>query len=496
MRRGNRAVLALTAVPLATLIGAFGAFTAPTSAHAAPPAASTGALPAGHPPLGAAAKVAPPSSSTLPPGHPTVAPPSSSALPPGHPTTARPRAAQEEDDDLPPGHPPARGGPSRGMPEAPPEDLSERDISVPAGTIVVEVRDKDDQPLPNVDVTLGILQQSVAKGESRRRTIQKADAQGSTRFENLERGGGIAYRVSIPWTVGTTEPATYAAPPFQLDPNHGQRVRLHVFPVTNRIEETLLGMQGIAYFELKDDVVQVDQLFQVFNMGTTTWVPTNVVIDLPKGFKAFNAQRDMSDAGFDAVPDRGAKMRGTFAPGQHEVQFRYQIPYEATESIKIALALPPRVIRMRVIAEASRTMTLKVDEFPNAESSANQRGQRVLLTERQSRAGESPMKDVAVTLDNIPTEGSARWVTVALTLATIGFGFYFALEQEKEKSKRGTTLAGDRDTERARARLVAEIAALDAASSAGEIGPQAHARIRQALIDSLARIMAGAHEPT
>jgi hypothetical protein len=382
------------------------------------------------------------------------------------------------------------------VPEPPPEDTSERDMSVPGGAIVVEVRDKNDVPLPNADVTLGILQQSVAKGESRRRTTQKVDAQGTTRFDNLERGAGIAYRVSVPWSGPSGEIATYAAPPFQLDLHHGQRVRIHVFPVTSRIEESLLGMQGIAYLELKDDVVQIDQLFQIFNMGTTTWVPQDVIVNLPQGFKGFNAQRDMSDAGFDPVPGQGAKMRGSFGPGQHEIQFRYQVPYEGTDAIHIGLSLPPRVIRMRVIAEASKTMTLKVDDFPSAISDQNQRGQRVLLTERQARAGESPMNRVSVTLDNIPTEGSSRWVTVAITAATLGFGLYFALEQEKEKSKRGMTVAAERDTERARARLVKEIAALDAASSAGEIGPQAHARIRQALIDSLARVMADTREPT
>jgi hypothetical protein len=248
-------------------------------------------------------------------------------------------------------------------------------------------------------------------------------------------------------------------------------------------------MQGIAYFELKDDVIQVDQLFEVFNLGSVTWVPSNLVIDLPPGFKGFNAQRDMSDAGFDAVAGRGAKMRGTFGPGQHQLQFRYQVPYEGDASVKLALSLPPRVIRMRVIAEASRTMTLHVADFPNAVSDANQRGQRVLLTERQARPGESPLTRIAVTLDNIPTEGSARWITVVVTAATLAFGVYIASEQEKTKVK--GSRAGEKDSERARARLVAEIAALDTAAQAGEIGPQAHARIRQALIDSLARVMAG-----
>jgi hypothetical protein len=373
-------------------------------------------------------------------------------------------------------------------PETPPEDLSEKDNTLPPGTIVVEVRNQTGAPVPRTDVTLGILQQSVAKGESRRRTTQKADDNGVTRFDNLERGGGIAYRVSVPWSSSEGDTATYAAPPFQLDLHHGQRVRLHVYPVTNRIEDTLLGMQGIVYLELKDDVIQVDELFEVFNVGATTWVPSNVVVDLPRGFKAFNAQRDMSDVGFDVVAERGAKLRGTFGPGQHQAQFRYQIPYEGGESAKIALSLPPRVIRMRVIAEASKTMTLRVDDFPNPVSDANQRGTRVLLTERQARPGDLPLNRLAITLDNIPTEGSAKWVTVAITAATLAFGIYVAREQEKSKS--ATSRAGEKDSERARDRLVAEIAALDAAAKAGEIGPQAHARIRQALIDSLARVMA------
>ena len=263
---------------------------------------------------------------------------------------------------------------------------------------------------------------------------------------------------------------------------------MHVYPVTNRIEETLLGMQGVVYLELKDDVIQVDEFFEIFNLGSTTWVPSNLVVDLPHGFKGFTAQRDMSDIGFDAIADRGAKLRGTFGPGQHQVQFRYQIPYEGSETAKIGLSLPPRVVRMRVIAEASKTMTLRVDDFPKALSDANQRGTRVLLTERQARPGDPSLARLAITLENIPTEGSARWVTIAITAATLAFGIYVAREQEKTK---GAARGGDRDSERARARLVAEIAALDTAAKAGELGPQAHARIRQALIDSLARVMAG-----
>ncbi len=65
-------------------------------------------------------------------------------------------------------------------------DKSDVDESLPPGTIVVEVRDKADQPLPRTDVTLGILQQSVAKGESRKRTNRQADESGTVRFDGLE----------------------------------------------------------------------------------------------------------------------------------------------------------------------------------------------------------------------------------------------------------------------------------------------------------------------
>jgi hypothetical protein len=283
--------------------------------------------------------------------------------------------------------------------------------------------------------------------------------------------------------------------PFQLDLHSGQHVRVHVYPVTGRIEEAMVGMQGIVYIELKDDVLQFDELFQVYNIGAVTWVPSDVVIKLPSGFKAFSAQKEMSDTGFDEVPDRGAKMRGTFSPGQHETHFRYQVPYNGDESVEVSLSLPPRVARMRVIAEASKEMTLRATDFPSAVPDRNQKGQRVLVTEHQLRQGEQPLTRLHITLDNIPTEGPARWITVVISLFTMAIGLYVAFDQEKRKTHQGKLAAKSKqprqnqEAERARARLVAEIAALDKAYAAGEVGPKAYARIREALIDSLARII-------
>src|SRR6185436_11814323 len=103
---------------------------------------------------------------------------------------------------------------------------------------------------------------------------------------------------------------------------------------------------------------------------------------------------------------RGARLKGTFGPGQHEAHFRFQVPYAGDESVAFSSSLPPHVARMRVMAEASKGMTLQVAEFPNAVSDRNNAGQRILVTERQLRAGEAPPSNLRVTLDNIPTEGS------------------------------------------------------------------------------------------
>jgi hypothetical protein len=447
----------------------------------APPAArkagAASALPAGHPPIG--------SSAALPPGHPPTG-----ALPPGHPATEPDDDEADEGEALPPGHP-ATGGQraAAGAEQQLPEDTSDIDKDLATGTIVIEVLDPTNHAVPRADVSLGILQQSVAKGESRRHVARQADESGTVRFDGLESGSGVAYRVTVPWASrGGGEGATYAAPPFQLDLHHGQRVQIHVFPVTNRISEAMLGMDGIVYMELRDDVIQFDELFRIYNLGAITWVPSDVVIKLPSGSKGFTAQKEMSDAGWDDAPG-GAKLRGTFGPGQHETHFRYQIPYSGDESVDFTTSLPPHVARMRVMAEASKGMTLQVADFPSAISDRNQTGQRILLTERQIRAGESPPSQLRVTLDNIPTEGSAKWVTTGLATATVLLGIVLALEQTKSKPKGQKQLA-DEDAERARSRLVTEIAQLDKARAAGDVGPKAYDRIRSVLIDALARLMA------
>jgi len=74
-------------------------------------------------------------------------------------------------------------------------------------------------------------------------------------------------------------------------------------------------------------------------------------------------------------------------------------------------------------------------------------------------------------------------------------GLYVAFEQKKKKRgrPRKPKQEGTRrpDTERARSRLVAEIASLDTAHAAGEVAPK-RTRASVRLLDALARLMMSA----
>src|SRR5580698_136855 len=116
---------------------------------------------------------------------------------------ASPAGAQEE---LPSGHPAVEstphghaGGAGGSVPGVfePPEDTEQPDPTLPPGTIVVELRDADDKPGSGVEITLGMLVNSVAKGDSRKHVQANSDAQGRARFDKLETASNIAYRVSV-----------------------------------------------------------------------------------------------------------------------------------------------------------------------------------------------------------------------------------------------------------------------------------------------------------
>jgi hypothetical protein len=386
----------------------------------------------------------------------------------------------EDDQAAPPEEhapmPGGRGGAGSQMFEPPP-DTNDEDPRLPGGSIAIVLLDGDNAPLPGVAVTLGILHNSVAKGESREHKLGTTDASGLLTFSGLERSSGIAYRVSV-----VKDGGTFWATPFGLAPDRGMRVRLHVYPVTHDLRKALVVAKVALYAEMKDDRVQLEQAVTFFNLGRVAWVPDDLVIRLPEGFTALNGQQAMGGEGIDPIENRGAKIRGTFGPGQHPIEFRWQLPYAGEKDVVFDEGLPPNVAMTQVMAAASQQMRLVVTGFPEAQPRTDAQGERLLITEKQMRKEDAPLSQLHVELRDLPTPGPARWIATALAgfgvLAGIGYAF------STRKGARGS--AGGREH---RASLLVDLEELERAHRAGDVGPKTYERARRELIDAIARTL-------
>lgn len=398
-----------------------------------------------------------PSLAEAPP--PTSPPPANAA-----PTQADPHAHEEGDPATDPHAAPL------------PQDMANEDPSIPVGTILVHAVDPSGAPLPKAEVTLGILHNTVAQGESRKRVVATADASGIATFDHLELGSGIAYRAMI-----LRDGATFSAPPFQLTPKSGVRAMVHAYPVTRELPPYVVS-QFLLYAELKDDLIQIQQILKIYNFSPVAWVPDQVVLPLPPEFKAFTAQQGMTDVGLDAVDadgKKGAKLRGTFTPGEHELSYRWQLPYDGSAKVAFDVGLPPHLAAVRVMAPSAKNMQLEVENFPQARGTTDGMGQRALVTERQLRREDPPLTTLKVALTGLPTEGPGKLVATLLAACGVTVGLVLGARKPKARSPKLD-----------RKRLLDELAELEDAHARGDVGPKTYERARRECIDRIAKTFA------
>ncbi|WP_148314521.1 carboxypeptidase-like regulatory domain-containing protein [Sorangium cellulosum] len=462
---------------------------APSAAKPPTAAAATGSASPAAPSTAAADAGAPAAAGALPPGHPEVG----QELPSGHP---------------PVGKPPAGGAASRraaeeltGLFEVP-DDTVQEDAGLPPGAIALTVQDADGQPIPRVAVDVDILQSSVTKGESRERVTRETDDAGTVRLENLTIGGGTSYGISV-----TRSGGTFSLPHFGLSAEAGKRAVLHVYEATPDVNGLLVGSQGIIYLQLRQDSISVEQLFQVYNLGRVAWLPDETFA-LPPDYKAFNKSEGMDEMRFEEVKGTGVALRGTVSPGRHEGQFRWQVPLGQEERQTIRIELPPRIAQLRVMAEASKSMTLNVAGFPAAQRTQNRDGKKILITEKAGNRADGGLRTIEITLGGLPTPGVGRWIALVLAGAAVIGGAALNFVRRRE-ADRGPDEEERRELLEARDALLDEFVELERARKRGDVGPKTYDRVRTALLDALARIVsmiestpargktaAGAREPS
>jgi hypothetical protein len=287
--------------------------------------------------------------------------------------------------------------------------------------------------------------------------------------------------------------ATYGAAPFNLKLDHGHRVEVHKYPVTGSLEGLMAAVTGVdTTVEVRDDSVEVSQIFQIVNISQKTWaLGDGITLKLPKEFKGLREAESSDDHHALAVEGVGVKWSGSFPPGQWQIAYDYKLPYSGDEAtVDFEAELPPRVMAARVRVAARKGMSLDVDGFPAAASQASETGVKVLSTVRQG-SPQDPVRAIAVHVKGLPVRGYDRFLAMAGALSFVAIGLYFATRAPAQRSSREASqrarLLADRRTE-----ALDELALLDRAKASGDVGPEAYTRERERLIDRLAASLDGA----
>ncbi len=360
----------------------------------------------------------------------------------------------------------------------PPEDQEQEDGTLAPGTIAVDLRDADDHPVPNELVTLGALINSIAKGDSRKHFQATTDGHGHAVFSGLDVASNIAYRISSAYQGGA-----FAATPFQIPQGKAIRVVLHVYPVTRNIASAIVVSQAVVAVELRDDRLQIEEELTIFNLGRNAWQPDDVSLSLPPSSTAFSSQASMSDQGVEDI-DGAAKLHGTFPPGQHAIEFRWQLPWGGEKDVDFDVGLPPHTAIARVLMPASGQVKLVAADFPPTDVRRDSQGQAFLVTERRLRPDDTRLQSLGIALHDLPTPGPGRLVATTLATLAVALGLLLAFTRH---GRRGTSAGPDDD---ARTSLLEELALLERAHAAGAIGIRTYERARRELIDALAFILA------
>ena len=437
--------------------------------------------------LGASSALAQAPSGSAPAPAAPSAPASASAAPSAAPSASAATGA------MPPGHPPTTQ-PSRDEQYRPPGDKILVDETTPVGTIDVELRDADDQPVANYPFKLNIKFSSVTKGDSMRQVDATTDAEGNYRFEDQDTGTGIAYGV-----IAERDGAVFRSQPFGLKQKGGVAVQLHIFEPTSDLLRLPFVMEATVLMEIQQGHIAINHRIRSLNLSRKAFVPQNLAVRLPDGWSAFNDQEQMGgDPAAAKMVERDGQMvlTGTFRPGSQDITFRYQVELEdSDDSVHMVLPLPPRTVSKQVILGAGPGMNMVIAGFPKAQVGRWNDGKRVLYStvRPNMRMGLSSLlqdlspQAVDVTLTGLPTRGSERWwgVGLAVAAALLGFGYLFT----RERSRDGITPERRKDLIEARDRLLGEMVVLEKAHAHGDVGPRSYERLRKSLLDAIGRIM-------
>lgn len=365
----------------------------------------------------------------------------------------------------------------------PPDDVVSPSVDIPPGTVVVRIVDAEDKPVPNVDVTLDVLHQSVAQGDKRETLRATTSEEGFAKFDELKVGTGHAYTARASHQGGEFFSQSFGL----TQEGGGVAVILHVFQVATQLADTMVFTPDARVFlSLKEDVIVVQFEALLANPSPTAWLADHLLV-MPPELKAFTGEEDAVPAVIGA--EGGVRIRGTVRPGGAVIRFRFHVPHHDEPDVSLPLSLPPRTTRVMVAAEASKKMGLSAEGFPTQAERVKDRGRTLLRIQKQwsPQDGERFLDKVNVNLTGLPTKGMVPWFAAITAVGTAGGAVAYMLGARKKAGP----LASDtrEDLLEAKETMLQELTMLERAYRSGEVGPRAYDRLRKAMLDALARIL-------
>ncbi|HEX2677510.1 MAG TPA: carboxypeptidase-like regulatory domain-containing protein [Polyangiales bacterium] len=378
----------------------------------------------------------------------------------------------------PSGHAAVGDNPHAGVEGAP--DLDRKPIAsaeanhdVPVGAIRVHVLDSAEHPVANAVVQIGTMSQ-----ESGRTTIDgKSNADGIALFASLPTGDKQAYRVNV-----LHDGAKYSSTPFRLPTDQGYDVTIRQLDTTHDDREVVLYV-GATSVELKDERLKIVQQARLFNVGRKAYVfpEGGLLVPLPPGALAFQADDVMTDQHMKEEPGKGFKLQGSLPPGEVTLTWGFDLPREGSAA-DLSFKIPWPTFAYRVLADAADGMTLEVDGMPAPELHTDN-GRRFFVTETMKNPGEQPLREVHLHLRGIPGPGPMRYIATALAFLLLVGGVWLA---------RRSTAAGAAsavDFAEQKAALLARAETLEGEHRRGEVGPEFHRQGLDELEEALAALL-------
>ncbi len=337
----------------------------------------------------------------------------------------------------------------------------------------------------------------VFRGEQEQaRQSATADADGAFRFDGLETGAGYTYQVIAPYSQ-----VEYGGAPIVFDPGEIAKVtELRLYETTEADPGLRIDWAMVVFDQVdqRSQTVTAFELLTLVNPSDRTFLPTTRGPGGPMGLLRFSlpsgAGQLTPGPGLGANDlfqvDRGFATSDPVLPGQHELGFRYTLPYQG-KSLSFERS---------IVYDTGELWVLVREGGPAIDSDALQETEpialggmryRVLAT-RSLAAGARVTLDLtglpSSFLDRLPLQSlpSQTWgvASIALALAIVGtYGW---------RRYRQLPLPATSDP---RAQLIGALATLDEERAAGRLSSEEHERRRVALKAAAREVYLAQHLP-